>query len=64
MFPWRNIPSTGFPSIGVSIPAVIAGYPDMPRTRALGTTLHDGSRWRDSHYDFRGLHGSDAKAEA
>jgi hypothetical protein len=48
----------------MSIPAMIPSDPDMIGAWANTAMFHDRSRWCDSHYDFGGLHGSDAKAEA
>ncbi len=61
MFPWRNIPPARFPDIRMSVPAMIAANPNMPRARTRGPMLDDDLRRSDADHHFRCLNGTYTK---
>jgi hypothetical protein len=49
----RFFPTTGVPSVGVTVPAMIAGNPHMMRTRPWSTFFNNDVRRCNSNNNFR-----------
>jgi hypothetical protein len=51
---WRTVPSPRYPYIGMTIPTMVAGHPNVIATGAYRMSLNNGM-WRlDRHDDFFG----------
>jgi hypothetical protein len=50
----RALPTSGFPDMGVTVPTMITGHPNIFATRASRTLFHHRVRWRNRYEDFCG----------
>ena len=54
----RRFPTSGSPSVGMAVPAVIPANPHVITARCDAAMLDNGPRRSDSHDNFRSLSGA------